>query len=649
MLVSAVVPAAADEGLTAPTVTVVARGREDIDPDSPRNPYRVSESSRLASQTLTAADIEAFKPRDLFDLLDHAVGVHTMFQGRKVPFTVRIRGDTHFAFLIDGVYVPQNSAGRILQTLPVDAIEQVEIVRDATALGLGTLVNVVSASGAPNDGFIVIRTRRPSGPQAGARMSAGRFGTMAAGLHAGTATPAGYVDLRGSRYDTDGRADQHMAQDSTSALATLGFGNHRFAVDTTIFRDRTHLQIQAADPAVSTLWPQRWQLSPLDTTLASARFTAAWDARHTTLLSLGRSHVTATQYQGSVLVPDPNIIPNEETIDTLDLKHTFRTGPALVRAGVQWLHWITPTGQMFYEGVPREERLFGCFVQAERTFFSGRLTIDAAVRRDEQNVVRGVDRYEPVPVRGTLQTFTDRRLPPSDFFAFGLAASPLDRWRFTGRYYRARQGGVSGVLSAGNLPLDPENQHKAEFGVSHAGWPAFEPTLTLFDSRIDNAKAPVEYVITGGVARALYGQRDVHRSGAELQAQGRLPRRTGVLTYRVGWTHLIGVEELVDQGRSAPRNVLTGSLRYETGPWDAGISATQVGRYVSNFQAVDAASHPIGDYTRLDINVSRAVRFGTREFRTTVFGRNVTDRRYQTQLGFPDPGAIWGVEFTLEL
>jgi hypothetical protein len=89
--------------LSAPAVPVTARSHPDLEADSPLNPYRLSPSSRATVHTFSAEDIVAIKPRDVFDLLNQAVGVFAMSQGRKVPNTVRIRGETNFAYLVDGV------------------------------------------------------------------------------------------------------------------------------------------------------------------------------------------------------------------------------------------------------------------------------------------------------------------------------------------------------------------------------------------------------------------------------------------------------------------------------------------------------------------------------------------------------------------
>lgn len=58
---------------------------------------------------------------------------------------------------------------------------------------------------------------------------------------------------------------------------------------------------------------------------------------------------------------------------------------------------------------------------------------------------------------------------------------------------------------------------------------------------------------------------------------------------------------------------------------------------------------PIGDFVRVDPSVGRSFRGGRWDARAGLFGRDLGDERYETQLRFPDPGRISGFERTAEL
>jgi len=121
------------------------------------SPYAVSESSKLHVEVFTEEDIEAIKPETVWDVIQQAAGMEVTFQGRQHMFFANMRGG-NYGIILDGVYITQ--ADRLLASLPVDSIESVSIIRDATAVTLGPLTNFGSSTGSSNQGFIVIKTKR---------------------------------------------------------------------------------------------------------------------------------------------------------------------------------------------------------------------------------------------------------------------------------------------------------------------------------------------------------------------------------------------------------------------------------------------------------------------------------------------------------
>lgn len=637
--------------LRAPLVQVRAH-REDLEPDNPHNPYRVAPSSRPATQTFDADDIAALKPRDVYDLLGQAVGTLPMYQGRKVPWSIFIRGDSNFGFIVDGVYMTETTGSRVLANLPPMSIEQVDIVRDATALTLAPLVNFVNPSGAPNDGFIVIRTRRPRDTEATLRGTVESYETSSVGLFAGTTGGMGYGSVLASGYRSSGRPEDFTARSSDTLQGRLGLQVGGFTADLMLYNDRTGQQFQAADPRVSTLAPQRWQMDPADTTFGSLNLAMAWTPDQTTTFTAFRSDLSLTLLQGTTAPVPPNVITNLETIDGFDLKHTLRVGQTLVRGGGQYLDWNTPTGQSFYEGQARHERIAGYFLHGEQGLLDRRLILDAAYRIDEHYVVRGIDLFQMTPGLGggqQLQVVNDRQLPSSRYGAVGASLHPLPGWTLTGRAFRGEQGALSAVATVGGKPLDPERQTKYEASIGWAALGAMAPTLTWFRSDIEHAKAPVQYVQQGTQRIALYDQSDILREGFELAVRGQWESAIGSTRYQFGWTYLSHTGGVLESGRTPPRNLGTFSLTHLWRDWDLNASARRVDQFYSNFQSIGNTYRPIGDYTRVDTSVGRSFRTGRGTTHLSLFVRNVGGVRYETQLGFPDPGRWIGVELVLDL
>lgn len=641
------VPRAASpsESVVAPSTQITA-GKLDpaLQVDNPLNPYWIPPSSRGTVQDFSREDIEAFKPRDVYDLLRMAAGVLPLRQGRKMPFTLLIRGDTNFAFIVDGVYLPDQSAGRVLNNLPVSSIEQLSVVRDATVLTLAPLVNFVNPSAGPNDGFIVIRTRRPVSNGGTLRATAESYDTWSASVFGGVRSEVMYAGALGAMQDTNGRPDEYMASTSRAVLGKAGVTAERWDVDATAYHDRTVQQIQAAQRSESNLWPQRWSFDPIDTDFAAGALSVRWSDSQSTLLTVGNSHVQATLLQGSVQPFAPNVIANEESIGQVDLKHTLQWGHALIRVGGQYLHWNTPTGQSFYEGIPREEKIWGYFLHGQYTFLTPNVTLEAAYREDNHYVVRGIDKYQAVPTRGVLPVIEDKSLPASRYYSLGAAWRAQPQVVVSARAYRAHQGDLTGIATADGKQLDPEEQTKYELGLAVERWSWFMPTLTAFESRVHNAKTPVRYLTVRGFTTPLFDQIDTRRAGFELVTSGTVPNALGLTQYTASWTYLSALGGLVDSGRTAPRNLYTVMLQHQWRDWIGNISAQHADVFYSNFQSITPGLQPIGDYTRLDASIGR--RFALAGVRATLslYARNLTDERYETQLGFPDPGRAVGVE-----
>lgn len=648
----------ADEAPVLREVVVPATGRAaqverrypDLQADHALNPYRVAPSSRLVVQTFSAEDIEALKPLDVFDLLNHAVGVLTLYQGRKVPYSVRIRGDLYFAYIVDGVYIPSEAGARVLQNLPVQMIEQVDVVRDATALTLAPMVDFGRPSGAPNDGYIVIRTRRPLGSEATASLRAESYGTLGVHGYAGTAGDGHYLSATASDYRSDGKPGEFMARQSSGGMLRGGLQQGGLRAEFTLFADHTRQQIQVADPYQSTLALQRWELQPIDTGYAALHLAQQWNAEHTSTFTLSSYRLSANLVAGTAV---PGVaarrFDNQESIDHADLKHTLRFGDTLLRAGAQHMRWYTPTGASYYEGYPRNERITGWFATVEQGFLSRRLTVDLALRRDQRRVLQGVDNYYAYQLLFQLPQVAERSLPGDRFATLGLAWQPSPDWQLTARAYAARQGAADAVPAVDNKALHPERQHKLEAGLAWRGWPWLRPALTLFQTRIANTKYPAREVRSqNGLTTSLWDEREVLRRGFELMLRGAGAVAGGATDYTLGWTWLAGDTTTEDYGRTAPRHTLAATLRHRRGAWDAAVSLRAVDEFASNWKAIDERFHPIGYYSRLDASLGRSFALGETAAHASLYVRNALNQRYQTQLGYRDIGVLWGLELRVD-
>ena len=184
------VPGAAAEAPRAASDTVVVTAS--------RLPESLDET--LSSVTvITREDIERLQARTLDELLAGVEGFALTRQGGVgQPTSVFLRGgeSDHVLWLVDGVRIGSVTTGiPVVQDLPIDTIERIEIVRGPRSSLYGA-----DAMG----GVVQVFTRRGSSAPASLRVSGGSNGTTQVALSAGLGDAAGWVDVQASHLRTDG-------------------------------------------------------------------------------------------------------------------------------------------------------------------------------------------------------------------------------------------------------------------------------------------------------------------------------------------------------------------------------------------------------------------------------------------------------------
>lgn len=163
---------------------------------------RIAESldDTLSSVTvIERADIERLQARTLDELLAGVEGFALTRQGGVgQPTSVFLRGgeSDHVLWLVDGVRIGSVTTGiPVVQDLPIDTIERIEIVRGPRSSLYGA-----DAMG----GVVQIFTRRGSAAPASLRVSGGSHGTTQLAFAGGLGDASGWLDLQASHLRTDG-------------------------------------------------------------------------------------------------------------------------------------------------------------------------------------------------------------------------------------------------------------------------------------------------------------------------------------------------------------------------------------------------------------------------------------------------------------
>lgn len=646
-------PAIASE--TADDNTIVVTGVLAND-DTPVNPVRLPQSARISSQTMTGEDVDKLQARDVYDLLNYGTGVFTVTSGKKAPATLNIRGDSNFAFIIDGAYVPQLLASRILQTIPADAIDEVRIVRTSTALTVNPLVGVANPSGAANNGFIVVRTKTPEKTEASIRLFGGSFDTLGANARAGTTFGVGgltgYVQAIGADYTTDGPAGFNLDKTYRTAglkagieagIVSLDLGYMKSWSSYGIVRGNAKLRPSSQTPI--------WRFDPIDSSVATANATIRWDSRNTTLLTAAYTDskgkfVTADALSSAVTIRD-----NDNSFFNAALRHNLFLGGTKFQVGADYIHWQNPTGQYYYEGIAREEKVTGLFVQADQALLGGRLSVDLGGRLDRVEIVRGIDYFNPGrQPNANVRTIINEKLPYAKFVSAGASYSLTGGWLLNVRYAFSSQAPRTGVALANPAtPLKGEKRNKFEVGVEGRLFDWLRPSANFFWIRTRNEVTPISYAVVAGEQVGLYGNTDSKRTGMEAVLAGRWGGKGAQGGYRASMTHYFNV--LDPSGllaRTQPRTVAELTVDQSYGAWRVSGAAKYVSAYESNAFTACAAPNlnctspliaspflPLGDYAAIDLALSREVELGGQSLRITASVKNLTDDNYETSIGYP--------------
>jgi len=656
-------------------------------PQSPQNPYRLPLSAATISQVLTATQIQSLKPVSVFDLLNNTTGAISTSSGKKGFSGGRIRGDSNLVWIVDGAYLSSQVAGRILQSLPVSTIEQVEVIRGSSSLTLAPMVGFSNPSGSPTDGFIIIRTRRAQRSNGSVRLAFesnqtpganAQFGTTFGRPRVSGATSLGYLSGTLSYFDTTGPGQlvnghrYNVARHSGSGLLKAGLNQGFFNVDVTYFRDQSRFQVPNSSLVAPNGAADNWEMRPSHTDILGTAGSLAWSRRQTTLFAVSHSRahqrLTGTGSAANLNWEDGGL-RNDNRMTHLNLRHVVDAGGYRLSGGGDVMRWHTPTGQGSYEGLERHEEIKGLFGQVERSFLANRLGIDASVRRDQVHVLRGIDYFTAgaQPPR-PLPLVLDRTLAPALFFTTGATARLAPRLSLLGRVGLNRQGD-SNLNPVPDAILQPERQTKWELGAEGRISPYLTAIVTGFHRGVRDEKSISGYTYTrnnGTEARCstttvpaagptapatslepCYRQSDTTRDGVEFVVQGGWLDRG---SFRAGYTRMTRLVDTADVvQRTTPRHVMDLML---TQGWQL-FSATASIKRVSLFEGrrpgggTDTAYYPLGDYTRVDASLSRSVPVAGSVYRASIYGRNLGDVRFQNVAGYPDVGRVLGAELTV--
>jgi hypothetical protein len=425
----------------------------------------------------TAKDIEALHPNTVFDVLQTVPGIEVDYQGRQYPNSLTLRGGAVLV-VIDGVYLAQ--VARELALFPVQLIESMTIVRNATALSIGPLMSFeasVSSTGSSNigiQGFVIIKTKRSSSTEAGFVSSGGNWETAMGHVYGGSRS--GNWDYRAaySYYSTLGAPSPSWTLGARNGTATfhggysgdknnlefLYLGSRGYRDDETPIYVAPHWTGTFYDYSViNTPAPASGYFNPDDMDLYNVNASRLWNANNRTVLQYGF-------YNSHILSPTLSYGRQDNTEANLDLQHTYCFKGNCLTGGGQAIKFIAPNGiapkanARSATGIAEDrvdDALYSWYAQDEFKVPGKGLDFDAGIRGDKL--------HHGWPLGGTEKI--DVWVPTFYTTTMGALYRANDKLTLGTRYGFVQSQPPTGYVTVSGAPLATQSQQRAEVSADY--------------------------------------------------------------------------------------------------------------------------------------------------------------------------------------
>lgn len=638
--------------------------RDDLELSSTTNLYRVEQSAQFGTQVLTKEDIDAYQPKDFYDLIDKAIGIDVTYQGRKSPFFINMRGGGSVTYIIDGAILP-STANRILLKLPMSAIEEIQIVRGSTALALAPSIGIgASNSGSGlNTGFIIIRTKRPKDTEgiisgfiekAGDNPTANgqdiflgtRLGSRSSGID-------GYIGALVSRSDRPSNDKRFDGSDSKAGMITAGLNIDRFSINAMAYKDEGYFELQRGITVQEILDTSKWYYDPIKTTMLSSDLTMQWNEHHTTLASIFQVKYEHSEYSNEKF--GVNLAPIEkkykEKCNGYSLRHNMTFDTTLIQLGAQYTHGDGFGANLNSAYNRFDTNILGGSASIEQSLFNGHLVLDAGYRYDKKHI-----NYSSTNATKNSAN-NDVDMAPAKVMAFGTLWKINPIYSLSGRYFQGDEGsnGDFDLLTKDGSSLHPEKQKRTEIAFEAKLQPYFQPTITWFNVDFTNQKDATTdtYTDAQGSEYYYYKESNSLRRGLEFAIKG----NHGGFNYLLALTHMTknetedktGISNSI--GSSTAKNSFTGKIGYNWDNYRANISVKRIGSYDTSTSAMGTAYNVhLGDYTSIDANIAGDFKYGNNTYSAKLYGRNIGNTQYATRYTtgyYYDRGRTVGLELSM--
>lgn len=618
--------------------------------------FSAPETSKLTIDKLTEEEIKIANPKNIFEAINQTAGANVQFQGRKNSAIITFRGSSNiysaaaFGVILDGALLSPMSSLRILESLSVDVVESIEVIRDASALTLGPIAGFGTPNGAPTLGFIVIKTKLPQDNGGSAKFSYESFDTKKLDLSYGGIHDKIFYLASVNGLSTDGKDDYNTAEDRGSIFLRSGYVGDDFTATISAYYSNSEQETQRATNSDSMLVNAHWRYEPIENEFVSAIFEKDFSANNKTTLQLSHSK---TLWSQDMDTNDPSTIypkyfKGTQSTDSIDLRHATKLDSTIVKVGAQAMYYDAPNGELFYENYERKEQIYGAFLHVSHALIDNKLIVDESLRVDRKHIDSSIERYDPNSVLAgsvtqlnnqKLSIIEDKWAKASMAFSLGALYKFSNTLEASLRFGYLTAGTTDDALSADGSAMEDEKNYRYELGVKKVVNQYFNPTLNLFMYDNKNTKLPLYYG-TNTDPYIVFNQMNQKRYGGELGFDG----KTDSLYYLFSYAYATAdVKE-----NEIPRHNISALMQKKIGDYALNFSGKYLSAYESNFFTIDKKYHDVGDFISINLSLDYNHKLFQNDAKLSLYGRNILDENYMTILGFEDQGRVIGASYAFK-
>jgi iron complex outermembrane receptor protein len=615
--------------------------------------FSAPETSKLAIDKLSEEEIKIANPKNVFEAINQTAGANVQFQGRKNSAIITFRGSSNiysaaaFGVILDGALLSPMSSLRILESLSVDVVESIEVIRDASALTLGPIAGFGTPNGAPTLGFIVIKTKLPQDNGGVAKFSYESFDTKKVDLSYGGIHDKIFYLASVNGLSTNGKKDYNTAEDRGSIFLRSGYVGDDFTATISAYYSNSEKETQRATNDMSMVGASRWKYEPIENEFISAIFEKDFGANNRTTLQLSHSKTLWSQdYDRANPSQAPGLyFKGTQSTDSIDLRHAIKLDNTIVKVGAQAMYYDAPKGELFYEGYQRKEQIYGAFLHASHAFMDNKLIVDESLRVDKKHTDSSVERYDPNSVLADnvtklnnqkLSIIEDKWAKASMAFSFGALYKFSDSLEASARFAYLTSGTTDDAMSADGSAMKDEKNYRYELGVKKVVNQYFNPTLNLFLYDNKNIKSPL-YFGTNNDPYIVFNQIDQKRYGGELGFDG----KTDSFYYSFSYAHATADAKK----NEIPKHNISALMQKKIGNYALNFSGKYLSTYESNFFTIDKKYHDVGDFISINISLDYNHKLFQNDAKLSLYSRNLLDENYMTIFGFEDQGRVIGTSY----